>query len=149
MDAMKSLFQELVSPGQKRLLEALADKGGVEGLRNNNDNLRALLEVEKSVSKSPSQPNIEGPRIRQAKRSDANLEVDNERNDILEDPSVVIENNWTVFSRKFEAQKNQIIDELTLVVRRESDRVIREVRGSAYERIRDRVGFLIVALFNL
>jgi hypothetical protein len=148
MDAMKSLFQELVSPGQKRLLEALADKGGVEGLRNN-DNLRALLEVEKSVSKPLSQPNIEGPRIRQAKRSDANPEVDNERSDILEDPGVVIGNNWTVFSRKFEAQKNQIIDELTLVVERESDRVIREVHGSALERIRDRVGFLIVVLFNL
>jgi hypothetical protein len=40
------------------------------------------------------------------------------------------------------ANKNQIVHELTLVVQRESDRVIRELKGSAHERIRDRVRFL-------
>jgi hypothetical protein len=147
MDAMKSLFQELVSPGQKRLLVAFEEKGGVEGLRID-DNLRALLEVEKSVSKSSGQPNIEGRRMRRAKRSDANLDVNNERNDILEDPSVVIENNLTVFSRKFKIQRNQIIHKVSDIVQREGDRVIREMHGSAHERIRDQVSFLVCHLIQ-
>jgi len=67
----------------------------------------------------------------------------------LEDPNAAAEKNWALFSRKFEAQKNQIIDELTLVVQRESDRVIQELKGKAHEHIRDRVGFSPpIALFS-
>jgi hypothetical protein len=141
MNAMKALFQELVSPEQKRLSELVAEKGGLRALRNND--YEALIELEKSVSETSGQPNVERHRTRpsQAKRSDAKLEFDKPRlkNDIFEDPNVAEENNWTVFSRKFEAQKNQVIHELTLVVQRESDRVIRELKGSSHERIRDRV----------
>jgi hypothetical protein len=53
-----------------------------------------------------------------------------------------------VFSRKCEAQKNQIVDELTLVVQRESDRVVREQKGKAQERIRDTVGFSRLLRFS-
>jgi len=99
------------------------EKGGVKALRGNE---RAFLDLEKVVSKGP-------------KLGDVDLAVDSLRKDILEDPNAAVEKNWTVFTRKFEAQKNQIIDKLTLVVQRENDRVIREVRGSAHQRIRDRV----------
>ena len=130
---MKALFQEFVSPAQKRLLEVLAENGGVEGLRKN-DNLKVLIKAENSVTKPSSQPNFK------AKRRDANLELDDLRNDIFEDPNDAIENNWKVFNRKFEAQMNKI-DELTRVVLEDRDRFIREVRGSASERIHDQVGF--------
>jgi hypothetical protein len=139
MEAMKALFQQLVSPEQKRLSELVADKGGLKVLR---DNDKMLLDLEKAASKSSSQSGVDGHREHQAILNDSNLKVNNLRNDILEDPDVAAEKNWTVFSRKFEVQKNQIIDRLTLVVERESDRVIREVQGSAHERIRDRVSFL-------
>jgi len=122
---MKVLFQQLVSPEQRRLSELVEEKGGVMALRGNE---RVFLDLEKAVSKGP-------------KLGDVDLAVDSLRKDILEDPNAAVEKNWTVFTRKFEAQKNQIIDKLTLVVQRESDRVIREVQGSAHERIRDRVSF--------
>jgi hypothetical protein len=95
-----------------------------------------LLDLEKSVTKTPS-AKAEGGRARRE-------ETDDLKSDIFEDPNAAAEKNWAVFSRKFEAQKNQIIDELTLVVRRESDRVVRELKGSAHERIRDRVRLFCV-----
>jgi hypothetical protein len=102
MNAMKALFQELVSPEQKRLSERVEEKGGLRVLRNND--YEDLVELEKSVSQSSNQPNVEGYRTRpsQAKGGDANLEVDNLRlkNDIFEDPNVAEEKNWAVFSRK-------------------------------------------------
>jgi hypothetical protein len=136
MDAMKALFQQLVSPEQKRLSELVAEKGGYQVLQ---DNDKVLLDLEATVSKSSRQPSVEGP---QGKIIKSDLKSENLRNDILEDPDAAVDKNWTLFSRKFEVQKNQIIDKLTLVVQRESDRVIREVQGSAHERIRDRVGFI-------
>jgi len=42
------------------------------------------------------------------------------------------------------------MDELTLVVQQESDRVIQELKGKAHERIQDKVGFfLLAALLSL
>jgi len=146
MNVMKTLFEQLVSPEQKLLsdLVKLEEKGGVNVLRNND---KMLLDLEKTASKASSLPSVEGHRTRQARPGDAELEVHNLKEDILEDPNAAAEKNWVVFSRKFEAQKNQIIDELTLVVQRESDRVIGELKNKAYERIRDRVGFSLPAAF--
>ena len=144
---MKALFEQLISPEQKLLSDLVNAKGGMKVLRNSD---KMLLDLEKTASKVSSSPNLEGHRTRQAKSGDADLEVDNLREDILEDPNAAAEKNWVVFSRKFEAQKNQIIDELTFVIQRESDRVVRELKGKAHERIRDRVGFsLLVALLSL
>jgi hypothetical protein len=106
-----------------------------------------LLDLEKTASKASGSPSGEGHRTRQAKPGDGDLEADHLREDILEEPDAAAEKNWVVFSRKFEAQKNQIIDELTLVVQRESDRVIQELKGKAHERIRDRVGFFPASCF--
>ena len=138
MSVMKALFEQLASPEQKLLSDLINAKGGVTVLRNND---RVLLDLEKTASKASSSPSVEGHRTHQANPGDADLEVCNLREDILEDPSAAAEKNWGVFSRKFEAQKHQIIDELTLVVQRESDRVVQELKGKAHERIRDRVGF--------
>jgi hypothetical protein len=144
VDAMKVIFQQLVSPEQNRLAELVEEKGGLKVLR---DNDKMLRDLEETASKSSSKLSIEERGIRQAKLGDSDLNLGN---DIFEDPNDAAEKNWAVFSRKFEAQKNQIIDKLTLVVQRESDRVIRGVQGSAHERIRDRVGYYqLVILLDL
>ena len=133
---MKALFEQLVSPEQKLLSDLVNAKGGLKVLQNND---KMLLDLEKAASKASSLPTAEGHRTHQSKRGDADREVGDLREDILEDPNTAAERNWVVFSRKFEAQKNQIIDELTFVVQRESDRVVKELKGKAHERIRDRV----------
>ena len=113
-------------------------KGGVKAFRDDN---KMLLDLEKSVSK-PSTAKAEGGRAHREQADDL-------KRDIFEDPNAAAEKNWAIFSRKFEAQKNQIVDELTLVVQRESDRVVRELKGSAHERIRDRVRLLRTVLLVL
>ena len=141
---MKALFEQLVSPEQKQLSDLVKAKGGIKALRNDD---KMLLDLEKTASKASGSASVEGHRTRQAKPGDADLGADLLREDILEEPDAAAEKNWVVFSRKFEAQKNQIIDELTLVVQRESDRVIQELKGKAHERIRDRVGFFPACCF--
>jgi len=141
---MKTLFQQLVSPEQKQLSELVAARGGLKVLR---DNDKTLLELERTAGKVSSALKAEVGRARREQSKDTTLSADDLRRDVLEDPTVAVEKNLTVFSRKFEAQKNQIVDELTLVVKRESDRVIKEVKGGPHERILDRVSGLASCLF--
>ena len=140
---MKTLFQQLVSPEQKQLSVLVATRGGLKVLK---DNDKTLLELERTAEKVSSAPKAE-VRARREQPKGTTLSADDLRRDVLEDPTVAVEKNLTVFSRKFEAQKNQIVDELTLVVKRESDRVIQEVKGGPHERILDRVSGLAPCLF--
>ncbi|KAI9459301.1 hypothetical protein F5148DRAFT_1319736 [Russula earlei] len=141
MNVMKALFQQLVSPEQKQISDLLAAKGGMRALK---DDDKVLLELEKAESKASGAPKVEVGRTRREQLKDTTLSADDSRKadelrrDILEDPNAAAEKNLIVFSRKFEAQKNQIIDELSLVVKRESDRVVRELKGGAHERILDK-----------
>ena len=138
MATLVAMFQQLVSPEQQKLSELVTQvttDGSVKALRNDD---KLLFDLEETASKSSSTPSAEGHRALRAKVGD----MDDLKNDIFEDPGAAIENNRDVFFRKFEVQKNQIIEELKLVVEREGDRVIKEVKGGPHERIRDRVGRL-------
>ncbi|KAF8273627.1 hypothetical protein EI94DRAFT_1563512, partial [Lactarius quietus] len=135
MDVLKAMFEHLISPEQKQLAASVAASGGVKALRNND---KMLLALERTASKAPSAPSAVGHRAPWAKPGDTNQNADDLRKDIFEDPEAATERNQAVFFRKFEAQKRQIIDEMTLVVKRESDRVIQEIKGGPHERIRDR-----------
>ena len=136
MDILKAMFEQLVSPEQRQLAATVAANGGVKALRNND---KMLLGLEKTASKAPSAPSAEEHRAPWAKPGDGAQNADDLRTDLFEDPEAAVEKNQAVYFRKFEAQKRQIIDELTFVVQRESDRVIQELKTGPHERIRDRV----------
>ncbi|KAI9464111.1 hypothetical protein BJY52DRAFT_887328 [Lactarius psammicola] len=135
IDALKAMFEQFVSPEQKQLAATVAANGGVKALRNND---KMLLALEKTASKAPSAPSAEVHRAPRAKASDASPNAEDLRTDIFEDPDAAVEKNQVVYFRKFEAQKRQIVDELAFVVKRESDRVIQEMKGGPHDRIRDR-----------
>ena len=137
------MFEQLVSPEQKQLSATVAAKGGVKALRNND---KMLLELDRKVSGAPSASSAEGHRAPRSKSGDTYQNADDLRAEIFEDPDAAVEKNQTVYFRKFEAQKRQIIDELTLVVKRESDRVIQEIKAGPHERILDRVRTLYTSL---
>lgn len=134
-DVIMTMFQQLVSPEQKELSALVATSGGVKALRNNNKINKMLLVLEETASRASSTPSAEGHRALRTKVNDA----DDLKIDIFEDPDAAVEKNRDVFFRKFGAQKNQIINELTLVIQREGDRTIQEVKDGPHERIRDRV----------
>jgi hypothetical protein len=137
MDVMIAIFQQLVSPEQKQISALVAEMGGVGALRNNK---KMLLLLEETANKASSTPSAEGHhRALRAQPTEAKPNADDIKNDIFEDPNAAAEKNRVVFFRKFEAQKNQILDELTHVIKREGDRVIQEVKGGPHERIIDRV----------
>jgi hypothetical protein len=143
MNAMMALFRQLVSAEQKRLSELVDAKGGVKVIRNDD---RMLLDLDETSSKVSNTPSAEGNRAERGKPTDTNPNADDLRNDIFEEPDTAVENNRTVFFRKFDVQKCQIIEELSLVVKRESDRIIHEVKGGPHERILDRVSLFFTQL---
>jgi hypothetical protein len=142
MDAMMTLFERLVSPEQKQLMQLVDAKGGVKLLQNDD---KMLLELDETANKVSSAPSAKGRRAQRGKHTDTNRNADDLRDDIFEEPDVAVEKNRTVFFRKFEVQRRQIVDELSLVVTRESDRVIQEVKGGPHERILDRVSISFVS----
>jgi hypothetical protein len=130
------MFEQLVSPEQKQLSATVSAKGGVKALRNND---KMLLELERQVSEAPSLSSVEVHWAPRSKPGDTSQKAKDLRTEIFEDPDAAVEKNQTVYFRKFEAQKRQIIDELTSVVKREGDRVIQEIKAGPHERILDRV----------
>jgi hypothetical protein len=147
MDVIITVFQQLVSPEEKQISALVAEMGGVSALQNDD---KMLLLLDETTSKASSAPNAEARRAPRlgAKPTDAKPDADDIKNDIFEDPNAASEKNQVVFFRKFEAQKNQILDELTHVVEREGDRVIREVKAGPHERIIDRVSGFSPCLFT-
>jgi len=105
MNVMKVLFQELVSPEQKRLSELVVAEGRGKVLK---DDDKALLELEKAAGKASGLPKAEVGHARREKPndSDTNLAADNLRRDIFEHPNVAVERNLVVFSHEFEAEKS-------------------------------------------
>jgi hypothetical protein len=145
MDVMIAMFQQLASPEQKQVSARVAEMGGVSALRNNDE---ILLSLDKTANKVSSTPSTEGHRALRAKHTEAKPNADDIKSDLFEDPDAAAEKNRIVFFRKFEAQKNQILDELTHVVKRESDRIIQEVKGGPHERIIDRVSGVLPCLLQ-
>ena len=127
MDVMMVVFQQLVSPEQKQISALVDEMGGVSALRNKD---KMLLYLDETLSKASSTLGAEGRRAPRENSTDAKPSADNIVNEIFEDPDAAAEKNQIVFFHKFEAQKNQIIQELSLVVEREGDRIIRETRSS-------------------
>ena len=154
MSVLKTMFEQLISPEQRRLAATVDENGGVKALRNND---KMLLELEKTSSMALSAPGAEGRRALWAKPSNADPDADELRTDIFEDPDAAVEKNKAVYFRKFEMQELQIIDELrsdmqretdraindlTFVVHREGDHVINELKNGPHNRIRDRVSYV-------
>lgn len=125
MDVMMAVFQQLVSPEQKQILALVDEMGGVSALMNND---KMLLYLDETVSKASSTLGGEGRRAPRENPVDATPEAGNIIHEVFEDPDTAAEKNQIAFFHKFEAQRNQIIDALTLVVEREGDRIIREMK---------------------
>jgi hypothetical protein len=112
-------------------LDYVQANGGVTAFREDN---KKLLDLEKTSTKA------EDVRRRREKPNDTDDDI---KKDIFEDPDAATDKNWEFFSRKFEAQKDEIIKEISHAVERASDRVIEELKSGAHERILDKVCFCI------
>ncbi|KAJ7228211.1 hypothetical protein GGX14DRAFT_346568 [Mycena pura] len=135
MDMMMKMFQQFVSPEQRDMARLIEQRGGLQACQENDKVLKELSELE---NKSAGAQGNLGP---QSAKGSAGVNsksgLDDLKDDLMTDPDVAMEKNLTVFSRKFEVQKRQIIDELSKVVERQGDRVISAVTAGPHDKIVD------------
>ncbi|KAN0140973.1 hypothetical protein V8E53_001417 [Lactarius tabidus] len=127
---MSDVFEQLVSPEQKRVA-ATVGNGSVMALSDS-----VLLEVEKTSSKVPPSTDMHQALSSRATPTDVNVNVDDLRADIYEDPDAAVEKNKAKHILKFKEQKFQIT-ELASAIERQGNRLIEEISGPR-QRIRDR-----------
>lgn len=131
---MLSIFHLFTSPEQKQLKQIVDSQGGPKALLSQDAKLRELLSF-KDSSKATENHRSHGP------QSDF-------KTDLYEDPDSAIEKNVAEFTRKFDIQKQQIVAELSMVVVREGDRVIKAMNEGPHEKLVDPVRIQI-AFFML
>ncbi|KAJ7757035.1 hypothetical protein B0H16DRAFT_1721499 [Mycena metata] len=129
MDMMLKMFQQFVTPEQKEMDRQIQQRGGLAVL--NND--KALKELNDYENKS----NPQGTAAAHGGKTTRPSDWQDLKDDLHTDPDVAIEQNMTVFTRKFEIQKRQIIDELSRVVERQGDRIISAVNAGPHDKIID------------
>ncbi|KAJ7846409.1 hypothetical protein B0H14DRAFT_936649 [Mycena olivaceomarginata] len=127
MDMMMKMFAQMVSPEQKEMARLVEQRGGQAVL----DNDKALKELSDWENKSG------GSQGSGATHGGKSSDLDDLKDDLHTDPDAAMEQNMSVFTRKFEVQKRQIIDELSRVVERQGDRIISAVTAGPHDRIID------------
>ena len=139
MDVFVAMFQQLVSPEQRKLMKEVADKGGEKALRGNDKDLDFL---EKRANKFSNAPSVDGHRSRRTKDPEGDLNMEDLRNDVFEDPETAAKNNRNAFNLKFEALQRDTVDKLSQisrVVQQVGDHILHNKDGGLHERILDRV----------
>ncbi|KAJ7925171.1 hypothetical protein B0H13DRAFT_2314677 [Mycena leptocephala] len=131
MDMMMKMFQQMVAPEQKEMMRIVEQKGGLQACQENDKILKELSDLEAKSTATP------GGATQSAKTAQKTSALEDLKDDLMVDPDAAMEKNLTVFSRKFEVQKRQIVDELTKVVEREGDRVISAITAGPHDKIID------------
>ena len=128
---MLQLFQEFVTPEQKKLA-TMVEKMGGEAALENELSMRELADAEVALS-APS-----GSESRHSKTRPYDLvELQQE---IKGSPEEAIEQNAELFSRKFDIQRRQIVEDIERSMTRHGDRIISAVTAGPHDRIVDSVG---------
>ncbi|KAF8581694.1 hypothetical protein K439DRAFT_202072 [Ramaria rubella] len=132
MDMMMKMFQRFVTADEKEMTKIVQQKGGAKACQKDDLLLQELSDLEPkqgvSVSGGPAAGRKSG-----AKNSD----LEDLKDELHLDPEAAIKKNMSVFSRKFEVQQRQLLQEMSLVVKREGDRVISAVTAGPHDKIID------------
>jgi len=138
VDIILRLFQEFVSPEQKKLVAMVEKMGGRD----------AVWDDEQLMKKLAEEPNTRthaGEAARSGSDSDNRHSTDRSFNfielkrEIESPPDEAIAKNFEYFNGKFDLQKRQIEEAMERIVTREGDRVISAVAAGPHDRIIDRV----------
>ncbi|KAJ7628581.1 hypothetical protein FB45DRAFT_1079676 [Roridomyces roridus] len=130
IDMMMKIFQQAVSPEQMQMTRMIEAKGG-QGVVNNDKALKELNDFE--IKSMGAQVSSSAHGNKTAKP----FELEDLKEELHTTVEAALESNMMAFSRKFEVQKRQIIDELSRVIEHEGDRVISAVTAGPHDRIID------------
>lgn len=130
---MRESFKTMLTPIMKELDARIRQEGVSEVLKND-----SLLRELNSLESKPNSLSSDGPSGGHG-HTDSSTEYKDLQKELQEDPKTAIEKNLNIFTRKFEMQKKEIVEEINKLVVRESDRVIESVLAGPHEKILDRV----------
>ena len=133
---MLRLFQEFVTPEQKKLAAMVEERGGI-GVLKNKEAVKELAEAEFAF---PAPSGSDGQRD-----GDRTLDLAELQSEIDGGPDKAIEKNAQVFNRKFDIQTRQIKEDIARAVKREGDRIISAVTAGPHDRIVDPVWHRLLA----
>ncbi|CCM04671.1 uncharacterized protein FIBRA_06857 [Fibroporia radiculosa] len=124
MDDLSKMTETIVNflkqqcpPEQEALRDEIEEKGGRDAALNNEQLLQELLRSQ--LGSDSNQP--DNDRIQRE----------------LQDPTIIIEENFQAFDHKFEMQQKHIIEEVGRIVHRENDRVIEVLTSGPHEKLAD------------
>ncbi|KAJ7165011.1 hypothetical protein C8R46DRAFT_1277063 [Mycena filopes] len=118
MEIMLKMFRQFMTPEQKEM-DVLVRQRGVQTVLRDDKVLKELNDIENRGAVTGS---------RTVKPSD----IMDLKNELRTDPDSAMEQNMVVFSRKFEVQSRQLVDEMRRVVEHQGDRIIDAVTGGKY-----------------
>ena len=129
MDTMLQLFQEFVTPQQKKLA-AMADAMGRDVALENEQAMKELAGAESSLDAQSGQESQQDPQP---------FNFTELRQEIDTDPDEAIKMNAEFFNHKFDIQRRQIKEDIDRALKREGDRIISLVTAGPHDRIADPV----------
>ena len=132
---MLQLFQEFITPEQKKLTKMVEERGGIAALENENA-MKELVEAEFHFVAPSGSDNRHG--------TGRPADVAELQHEIKDNPNDAIEKNAEFFNRKFDIQTRQIVEDIARAVNREGDRIISAVTAGPHDRIVDPVRFEIL-----
>jgi hypothetical protein len=142
MDVMLQLFQEFVTPEQKKLAAMVGEMGGDAALENE-ETMKELAGAETALTTHSGLENeqameeLAGTEIRYGRSRPFNFVK--LRREIKGNPGEAIERNAEFFNHKFNIQRRQIVEDITRAVNREGDRIITAVTAGPHNQIVDQV----------
>lgn len=123
---MLQLFQEFVTPHQKKLAAMVETMGGEIALKDERT-MKELLREESALTTSRSP------------KSWSEVDLDELQQEIKGDPNEAIEKNAELFNRKFDIQRRQIVEDIARAISQEGDRIILAMEMGPHARIVDPV----------
>jgi hypothetical protein len=114
------------------ILRLVEQRGGAACI----DDDKVLKELNDFENKSGGS---QGNNLTHGSKTAKSSDLDDLKEDLHLDADAALEQNMTVFTRKFDIQKRQIVDELSRVVEREGDRVISTLTSGPHDKIIDPV----------
>ncbi len=151
------VFKEFKPQDEASLAAKVDEKGGADYVQGNDMILRELLAYEDSImlANQNATSKIEASRAEQfsnteiyAKlRPDMNEQITRQsslkdlKNDLGEDWKTAVDRNMQVFQRKFSFRKKQL-QELSLVIHEENDRIIQELSAGPHDTIHNKVIYI-------
>ena len=127
---MLQLFQDFVTPEQKKLAVMVKERGGAAALESEQV-IKELADAELALTAPSGSDNRHG--------GGHTFDFVELQHEIKDDPNDAIEKNAEFFNRKWDIQRRQIVEDIARAVNREGDRIISAVTGGPHDRIVDPV----------